>query len=622
MRQVLHPFPHWELSVSTNDAEGTTLASLDIVSPEKAPPMPGVVVAAYCVEPGKATQAALPEVEIRLEFPLCGVARVMPPQDFAACSIIGMRYDTSWTTQAVGYEPFAVFAGADGECKGLIGLSRLEHSSWIRAHVFGGPPESVASGVKGIGGVQIRRNAAELGHFKGQVPAVFEDEIYMDMAGGDIYSAVRRYFTWLREHHYPQSPTVPDGSDEVLWHSWYAHQAAINQEMIRERARELDIRRVQIDAYWDVPPTSESVWGGNVADPERFPDFPGLIRDLHAAGQRVALHTSPFVVDPFLFAAQKPLEPFLLTRDGTPLKGEYNSYLLCPRCPQTRDHILGSVRRLVGDYGIDEIWYDFVDYFEGLYGECDNPRHEHVAGAPGERVIAVLREIEQEARRINPSACLWGRRHQCNPITRQWESHLSPHDRYLDYLGNLRECLFLHQLAHRQQVEFVCTNWPVAGEDPAVVARHMICGIFAGIPALSVDLARQSPEALDAIRAYVSLYRRNKAWLNPAPRRLVCPEDAIRCVALDGPHACWILCTGTAPGILIVPEHVCEIRIFSSSFGEVASLLPLRGTWRAACHDYLLRKVDDVPLETVKDGLFLRATGTPLFSVRMERLDG
>ena len=606
-----------EISVETVDAEGTKLAQLERVSQS-----PGVSAIRYRVEPGAMTTVKLPEIHVKVEFTLFGVVRIMSPHDFGACSRVGMCYSSDWVTNAAGYEPFALFVGPAGECKYLVGLASLEHSCWVRAHVYGGPEEKVISGVKGIGAVEVKRNSAQKGHFKGKGPAVFEDAIYIDTRGGDAYAAVKRYFTWLRENNYPQSPHIPAGQDEVLWHSWYAHQAVIDQDIISKQARiarDLDIRRIQIDAFWDVPPTCEIIWGSNVPNPRRFPDFPALIDQIHHAGQRLALHVNPFVVNPFRFEDQKCLVPSLLIPNGKPVKNNQEKYLLCPRCPQTRDYIMSWVKRMVGEYGIDEVWYDFVDDDYELFGNCDNADHNHLDGTPGENIISILRDVEVEIRRINPNACLWGRRQATNPITRQWEPTISPHDRYLDYLGNLRECLFLHQLAHNQLVEFVCTNWPV-GEAPSVVARHMICGIFAGVPAISVDLTKQSPETLAVIKTYVGLYRQNKDWLNAAPRRLLCPEDAIRTVVLDGSHCRWILFTGTAPGIIEIPESIRELRIFSTSFAEIATVLTVKGQWQAVLQDYLLREVKEVRLEKLHNGLFMQVKATPLFSVHLKKV--
>lgn len=622
MKKTIQLADKIEISLQTSEAEGTLITRLETIAEQACSKTSGVSVIAYRVEPGATTTVALPEVEIKVEFPLFGVVRIMPPCDFGASSRVGMWYDSTWQSRAVGFEPFALFVGSGGECKYLVGLSRLDVSSWVRAHVYGGAAEAMPSGVKGIGAFHVKRSSVEHNHFKGRGGAAFEDAIYVDTAGGDAYAAVQRYFTWLRENYYSQSPDIPEGADEVLWHSWYAHQAVITQDIIRKQAalaRELDIRRVQIDAFWDVPSTCDSIWGSNIADPGRFPDFPALVKELHANGQRVALHVNPFGVDPFRFTDQKALIPLLSAREGKPAKGGCGDYELCPRCPETRDYILSWVRRLVGEYGIDEIWYDFVDGAEGLYAECDNPEHRHLPGTPGDHVVAILREMLQEARKINPKATMWGRREQANPITRQWESNLMPHDRYLDYLGNLRECLLLHQLAHHQRVQFVCTNWPVGGEDPAVVARHMISSIFAGVPAISVDLSRQSPAILEVIRKHVALYRANKAWLNEAPRRLLCPEDAIRAIALDGPDSCWILCTGTPPGLITVPDRVREIRLFSSTFEEMATVLAVKGRWRAIRLDYSFQETGEVLLEYLQEGVFVRAKGNPLFGVKLER---
>ena len=60
----------------------------------------------------------------------------------------------------------------------------------------------------------------------------------------------------------------------------------------------------------------------------------------------------------------------------------------------------------------------------------------------------------------------------------------------------------------------------------------------------SFKLVAPAPAVLDVIRTYVALYRQNKNWLNAAPRRLVCPEDAVRAVALDGPSCTWVMRNG------------------------------------------------------------------------------
>ncbi len=210
-----------DVSVSVPDAEYAAVTQLEVLDtgPE-AVKADGVVVLEYTIEPGASTAVTLPEIEIRIEFLLHAVARLMAPRDFNACARVGMSYDESWGTQAVGYEPFAVFAGAAGECRCLVGLACLEHSAQMRAHVYGGPPETVSSGVKGIGAVVVRRNVANLGHFKGREPRTFRDAIYIDTSGVDIYTAVRNYFAWLRGRAYPDDPIVPPGADEVLWHSW------------------------------------------------------------------------------------------------------------------------------------------------------------------------------------------------------------------------------------------------------------------------------------------------------------------------------------------------------------------------------------------------------------------
>lgn len=616
-----------EVAVKLKHEEDTTLTNLDVVSIKTDEQnVPNIFAVNYTVTPGPKTTISFPEVEIQIEFSLTEVVRIMPPADFGACSRIGLWYDNSWSCRSIGTEPFVLYVDAAGGCRYLVGASNLELACEMRAHVYGGPEHGPGEidGVKGIGRITIKRNCAKYDskkeHYKGKKKHIFRDTIYIDIAGGNCYAAVRRYFTWLRENYYPESMSIPEGSDEVQWNTWYALQANIDQKIIEEQAQcanNLGIRRINIDAFWDVPKGAgaKTIWGNYRADPERFPDFKELVDKLHANGQKISVHTRPFLID-LTYAELQYLEPFLLD-PGYEKTGDLG-FLLCPCCKETREHILSNFQNMVEKYGIDEFFVDFLDDFIVLYSECHARDHNHLPGSPGQHVISIVKDLIAEVHKINPKITFSFRRGECTPITRQFITYMSPHDRYLDYLGNLRECLFVRQLSHRELVQSVCSCWPM-GEKPEVVARHMIAGIFAGVPAISVDLIKQSKDILRVIKTYVDLYRANKSWLNYAERRVLCPEDAIRAIAIDGPQCTWALCTGTVPGSIMVPKGVQEITIFSSSFPDITTFIPILGEWQAVGQDYLMNNTEEIKIEQVKDGIFVHTMGKPLFSVKMTR---
>ena len=81
--------------------------------------------------------------------------------------------------------------------------------------------------------------------------------------------------------------------------------------------------------------------------------------------------------------------------------------VMCPSVAEWRDHLVGEVRRVIGEYGFDGI---FLDQPGSYYAElCYNERHGHSSPATawGPGLLELFRQVREEMRRINPEAVLW-----------------------------------------------------------------------------------------------------------------------------------------------------------------------------------------------------------------------
>jgi hypothetical protein len=81
--------------------------------------------------------------------------------------------------------------------------------------------------------------------------------------------------------------------------------------------------------------------------------------------------------------------------------------VMCPFVHEWQDHIVGEVRRVIGEYGFDGIFFDQPgSYYAEL---CYNKRHGHSnpATAWGPGYLEMFRRVREEMRRINPESVLW-----------------------------------------------------------------------------------------------------------------------------------------------------------------------------------------------------------------------
>ncbi len=608
-----------ELLFELPDEEGTSLQNVHVEKERGGK----LLLVHYTVQPGSQATAMLPQVKIKMQFPIHEVTQLMSPKDFSACSRTGMWYSSSLECLPIGWEPFFAFTGVKNQVKYFFGLANLEYASRIEGSVYGQPPQEYKDRgmVNRFGKFQACRNMPDM--FKGQGPKPFHDVLYIDRAGDNVYEALRNYYQWLRDRFYPgEIPNPPADGDEPMYHTWYSLMDQINEHNVMEHAKiagQLGLRRFHIDACWDVPPQhAPNIWGPHIADQSRFSNFRKTIDEMHALGLRVMLHARPMMCDPS-YEGHSHMKPFLIDLGRNPGCPE-EAFLLCPRCPEVHDYIKKVVTRLVSDYGIDEIWFDFVDDYHALYGDCKNNSHRHLPGTPGENMIQILKEMQGQAYRCNPRATIWGRREEGTPATIRYQSHLFPHDRYLDYQGNLRECLKVRALVKNELVQTVCMDWP-DGEKPEVVARHLVCGIFGGVLAISIVFSRQSPENMRVIREYVKLYRTHKSWTNLATRIQLCPDNPIGTLRIDGPGRSWVLSTGAWPGLTPVVDNVQEIRLFSTAYESISTIIPVQGEWEAKQFDHFLVENEEIPLEKTDRGILIHATGTPAFGVILRKVN-
>ena len=188
--------------------------------------------------------------------------------------------------------------------------------------------------------------------------------------------------------------------------------------------------------------------------------------------------------------------------------------VLCPRTRATVDYTAECTRRMVEDYKLDGLWFDFIDSVP--LRRCVAP-HRHDFASQGEGVTAALRQCAETALRLNKNVVLVYRQPFANLNNKPFLTHVWPVDAPFDFNMNRREVMFMKPYASGVLTHACCTCWH-RDESDENVARHMASVVLAGVPSVSVDLVT-IPES------HRSNYPRLAGVLQSASRRTAARKD-------------------------------------------------------------------------------------------------
>jgi alpha-galactosidase len=200
---------------------------------------------------------------------------------------------------------------------------------------------------------------------------------------GTLDDGANRWRAWVTEHW---MPPVPENWPWVQYNHWYAYFGDIDESRLYEEAVHAAAAGCEvfvIDDGWFMgrrPDSYHEGWGNWREDPSKFP------AGLHAFGDRIRSLGMTFGlwVEPERADSDGELvrdhPAFVATRDGVPiarLSDGTGGVHLCLGNPDVQDWMAADMIRVVHDYGVD--WLKW-DYNMGYGLGCNHPDHGHQAG--------------------------------------------------------------------------------------------------------------------------------------------------------------------------------------------------------------------------------------------------
>lgn len=268
---------------------------------------------------------------------------------------------------------------------------------------------------------------------------------------------------------------------EPVYSTWYAYSQQITHDVLMRNAsvaRGIGCTSVFVDDGWQK--FGDGRWyagcGDWVPDTTKFPDFRGTVAELSDAGLRTVLWIAPFLVGDQSAAYAD------LARFASIYSENLRTWVLDPRHPEVREHLVGVCARLMSDYALDGLKIDFLNSVMVYAG---TPSTGDVADV-GDAMTLVLREIAAAVEGVRPGSLIEFRQPYISPVVAPFADVIRADDCPADADQNRRSTLNLRLLAISQVVHSDPVMWDPSA--PVETVSRQLLNVFFSVPQISMPL--------------------------------------------------------------------------------------------------------------------------------------
>ncbi|NNM32329.1 MAG: alpha-galactosidase, partial [Gemmatimonadetes bacterium] len=221
---------------------------------------------------------------------------------------------------------------------------------------------------------------------------------------------------WAAQDGYAPA-SVPDIARLPMYSTWYSyHQSVDAGSLLREVeiGKELGYEAIIIDDGWQTLDSQRGyAFTGDWA-PERIPDMGGFVADVHERGMKILLWYAMSLMGERAAAYPAFGGKYLRYWDGQ------GAYVLDPRYPEVRNHIIGTYRDAILEWDVDGFKLDFLGFFVATdttaLEVADGRDYASVSRATDRLMTDVLVEL----RKVKPDVMVEFRQNYIGPLMRKY----------------------------------------------------------------------------------------------------------------------------------------------------------------------------------------------------------
>ena len=331
-----------------------------------------------------------------------------------------------------------------------------------------------------------------------------EIEIRFDRRPVPFYTALRDVAAWWATHPGFKPAPVPEAARQPMYSTWYSyHQSVSAEELLPEvvAAKALGYEAIIIDDGWQTLDSRRGYAYTGDWKPERMPQMGQFTEAVHERGMKVLLWYSLPLVGEKSEIFPRFEGKYLRYWDGQ------GAYVLDPRYPEVREHIISTYRTAIRDWDIDGFKLDFL----GFLVANDDTSLEVADGrdyaSVNEATDRLMTDIMSELRQVKNDILIEFRQPYIGPLMRKYGNMFRAGDAPNAAVDNRVRTVDLRLLSGNTAVHSDMFMWHY--EETVEVAALQILNIMFSVPQLSVRLGDIPDEHLEMVRFFTEYWRRN-----------------------------------------------------------------------------------------------------------------
>ncbi|MEV0699657.1 glycoside hydrolase family 36 protein [Saccharopolyspora sp. NPDC050389] len=315
-----------------------------------------------------------------------------------------------------------------------------------------------------------------------------------------VASALSALRGWY-EAEMPAPMPVPEAARLPLYCTWYAFNQQIDAAEVErqaELAADMGFGTLILDDGWQRFGSGRGYAGVGdwISDTDKFPDFAAHVARVRG-GLRYMIWVAPLLLGPQADCYEEwaPFAPVAARVPG--------AYVLDPRHPEVRTHVVGTCLRLVRDYGLDGLKVDFLNEVMVYAGD--------ERGDVGQALKLLLTELRGALLAERSDLLLELRQPYVGPGMAAFGNMLRSFDCPADSTANRVRTIDTSLLAVGGAVHSDPLLWDTSA--PVEAAARQLIGALHSVPQVSVRLDALTSEQAEAVRFWLAQWRRLRPQL-------------------------------------------------------------------------------------------------------------
>src|SRR5262249_21362362 len=189
-------------------------------------------------------------------------------------------------------------------------------------------------------------------------------------------------------------------------------------------------------------------------------------------------------------------------------EADLGAYVLDPRYPEVRRHLVDVYRRAIRDWDVDGVKLDFIERLAADAKTVLSATDGRDYASVNEAADRLFTDILAELRAVKPDVMIEFRQPYIGPLIRKYGNMFRASDCPNAYLSNRVKTTDLRLLSGTTAVHADMIMWHP--EEPVEIAALQLLNILFSVPQVSVRLQEIPKDHLAMVRFYASYWRENR----------------------------------------------------------------------------------------------------------------